>query len=98
VLDLHPGLALETANASGGVRVARGRLAYSGGVSSREELPRFVAPMLARTGPVPVGDTWALEVKFDGMRLLLRRDGCAVCLRSRPGRDCTEEFPELWKR
>lgn len=51
--------------------------------------------MLARTGPVPVGGGWAVEVKFDGMRLQLRRDGRAVCLRSRPGRDCTEEFPEL---
>jgi bifunctional non-homologous end joining protein LigD len=51
--------------------------------------------MLARTGPVPVGGGWAVEVKFDGMRLQLRRDGRAVCLRSRPGRDCSEEFPEL---
>jgi bifunctional non-homologous end joining protein LigD len=51
--------------------------------------------MLARTGPLPTGDGWAVEVKFDGMRLQLRRDGHAVCLRSRPGRDCSEEFPEL---
>jgi ATP-dependent DNA ligase len=51
--------------------------------------------MLARTGPIPVGDGWALEVKFDGMRLQLRSDGRAVCVRSRPGRECTEEFPEL---
>jgi bifunctional non-homologous end joining protein LigD len=51
--------------------------------------------MLARTGPLPNGDGWAIEVKFDGMRLQLRRDGHAVCLRSRPGRDCSEEFPEL---
>jgi bifunctional non-homologous end joining protein LigD len=51
--------------------------------------------MLARTGSVPVGDGWAVEVKFDGMRLQLRRDGRAVCLRSRPGRNCSEEFPEL---
>ena len=61
----------------------------------REELPRFIVPMLARTRPVRNGDGWAVEVKFDGMRLQLRRDGRAVCLRSRPGRDCTEEFPEL---
>jgi bifunctional non-homologous end joining protein LigD len=54
-----------------------------------------VAPMLVRTGPIPVGDGWAVEVKFDGMRLQLRSDGRAVCLRSRPGRDCTEEFQEL---
>jgi bifunctional non-homologous end joining protein LigD len=51
--------------------------------------------MLARTGPTPRGQGWAVEVKFDGMRLQLRRDGHAVCLRSRPGRDCTEELPEL---
>ena len=44
---------------------------------------------------MPAGDGWAVEVKFDGMRLQLRSDGRAVCLRSRPGRDCTEEFPEL---
>jgi bifunctional non-homologous end joining protein LigD len=61
----------------------------------REELPRFIVPMLARTGPVPGGGGWAVEVKFDGMRLQLRRDGRAVCLRSRPGRHCSEEFPEL---
>jgi bifunctional non-homologous end joining protein LigD len=71
------------------------RLAYAGGVSSREDIPRFVAPMLARIGPIPGGDGWAVEVKFDGMRCQLRRDARAVCLRSRPGRDCTEEFPEL---
>jgi bifunctional non-homologous end joining protein LigD len=61
----------------------------------REELPLFVDPMLARSGPLPVAGGWAVEVKFDGMRLQLRRDGRAVCLRSRPGRDCSEEFPEL---
>jgi bifunctional non-homologous end joining protein LigD len=64
-------------------------------VTSHEELPRFVEPMLARSSSPPHGDCWALEVKFDGMRLQLRRDGRAVCARSRPGRDCTEEFPEL---
>jgi bifunctional non-homologous end joining protein LigD len=60
-----------------------------------EELPRFVPPMLARTAPVPMGEAWAVEVKFDGIRLQLRHDGHKVCLRSRRGRDCTEEFPEL---
>jgi bifunctional non-homologous end joining protein LigD len=60
-----------------------------------EGMPRFVEPMLARSGPVPDGDDWALEVKFDGMRAQLRWDGRTLCLRSRPGRDCTAEFPEL---
>jgi bifunctional non-homologous end joining protein LigD len=60
-----------------------------------EGMPRFVEPMLARSGRVPDGDDWALEVKFDGMRAQLRWDGRTLCLRSRPGRDCTAEFPEL---
>jgi hypothetical protein len=51
--------------------------------------------MLARSAPMAVDDGWAFELKFDGMRLQLRSDGRAMCLRSRPGRDCTEEFLEL---
>ena len=50
--------------------------------------------MLARTALVPVGGA-DVEVKFDDIRVQLRRDGHAVCLRSRPGRDCSEEFPEI---
>jgi bifunctional non-homologous end joining protein LigD len=34
-------------------------------------------------------------VKFDGIRAQLRWDGRSLCLRSRPGRDCTDAFPEL---
>jgi bifunctional non-homologous end joining protein LigD len=60
-----------------------------------EELPRFIAPMLSSAGPPPTGPGWAAEVKWDGMRAQLRYDGCRVCVRSRPGRDCTAEFPEL---
>jgi ATP-dependent DNA ligase len=44
---------------------------------------------------MPAADGWAFEVKFDGMRLQLRSDGRNVCPRSRPGRDRSEEFPEL---
>jgi hypothetical protein len=36
-----------------GGRRAAARLAYSGGVTAREALPRLVAPMLARTAPTP---------------------------------------------
>jgi bifunctional non-homologous end joining protein LigD len=61
----------------------------------REELPRFIQPMLARSGPVAADDGWAVEVKFDGCRMQVRCDGCSVSLRSRPGRLCTDEFPEL---
>jgi hypothetical protein len=70
-------------------------LACPAGVTSREELPDSSLPCWRAPAPMPAGDGWAFEVKFDGMRLQLRRDGRAVCLRSRPGRDCIEEFPEL---
>ena len=60
-----------------------------------EELPRFIVPMLASAGPAPTDAGWALEVKWDGMRAQLRYDSRRVCVRSRPGRDCTAEFPEL---
>src|SRR3954447_22372515 len=64
----------------------------------REPLPRFLAPMLLGSGlpPADARDRWALELKWDGMRAQLRveRDG-AWCVRSRPGRDCSEQFPEL---
>ena len=54
--------------------------------------------MLLRPGLPPAGaqDQWALELKWDGMRAQFRvaRDG-GWCLRSRPGRNCSDQFPEL---
>lgn len=61
-----------------------------------EDLPRFLSPMLASSGSPPDGMEWAYEVKFDGIRAQLRLDREKLCLRSRPGRDCTDAFPELW--
>lgn len=60
-----------------------------------EELPRFISPMLASARAAPVAGGWAMEVKWDGIRAQLRFDGRSVCVRSRPGRNCTAEFPEL---
>jgi bifunctional non-homologous end joining protein LigD len=51
--------------------------------------------MLAQTGSAPADQRWAVEVKWDGMRGQLRWDGRRLCVRSRPGRDCTDTFPEL---
>jgi bifunctional non-homologous end joining protein LigD len=51
--------------------------------------------MLAASGLPPDGDGWALEAKLDGMRAQIRIEAGSVCIRSRPGRDCTDEFPEL---
>src|SRR4051794_7499246 len=67
-------------------------------LAGREEVPRFVEPMLLASGlPNAAGrDQWALELKWDGVRGQLRCEGGrGWTLRSRPGRDCTPEFPEL---
>ena len=71
-------------------------LAYPRPMTVVERLPGFIAPMLLTSTPeLPANDGWSLEVKWDGMRAQLRCDGRRVSLRSRPGRDCTAEFPEL---
>ena len=67
-------------------------------VAPREALPSQVPPMLLRPGLPPAGQAkeWALEVKWDGMRAQLRvARGGTWCLRSRPGRNCSDQFPEL---
>ena len=53
-------------------------------------------PMLATRGTtVPHGPGWLHEVKWDGMRVLVRVHGDAVTLLSRNENDVTVSFPEL---
>ena len=51
--------------------------------------------MLLTPGEAPAGEQWAAEVKWDGIRAQARLDRGRLTVRSRPGRDCTQEFPEL---
>lgn len=52
--------------------------------------------MKAEPGPLPTGDDWAYELKWDGMRIQARcQPGHDVVLRSLSGRDVTTSFPEL---
>jgi bifunctional non-homologous end joining protein LigD len=51
--------------------------------------------MLASTGPLPLGDAWAYEVKWDGVRALVAVEGGRVRATSRGGNDLTASFPEL---
>jgi bifunctional non-homologous end joining protein LigD len=44
---------------------------------------------------LPQGEEWAYELKYDGFRVLIRKDAGAVRLLSRKGRDLSESFPEL---
>jgi bifunctional non-homologous end joining protein LigD len=64
-------------------------------MGDRERQPAFVAPMLLIPGPVLQSAGWTFEVKWDGCRAQLRYDGRSMSLRTRTGRECSEEFPEL---
>src|SRR5215475_3067964 len=41
------------------------------------------------------GDDWLLERKFDGERCVARKEGDAVRLESRTGKDLTGTYPEV---
>ncbi len=55
-----------------------------------------VEPMKAKLSDRPFDDPgWIFERKLDGIRALVRRDGDAVTLTSRTGRDLSPSYPEL---
>ena len=64
-------------------------------VHYREQQPTFIPPMLLTSGTLPSGDAWTFELKWDGCRVQLRYDGRSVSLRTRNGRECSADFPEL---
>ena len=58
--------------------------------------PRFVQPMAARVvDKLPEGDGWSYEVKFDGYRALVMKDGDRVQIRSRNDKDLTLAYPSV---
>jgi bifunctional non-homologous end joining protein LigD len=59
-------------------------------------LARAPRPQLATlVAEPPAGDEWLHEIKFDGYRMLCRRDGDRVTIISRTGLDWTAKFPSL---
>ena len=58
-----------------------------------------ITPMLATEGSVTAlkSGQWAFEGKWDGYRLLVEADHGALRVRSRRGREVTDEYPELRK-
>jgi len=62
----------------------------------REPMPERLAPMLARSGPLPgaKGD-WAYEIKWDGVRALAYSRPGELRLSSRNLNDITDQYPEL---
>jgi bifunctional non-homologous end joining protein LigD len=59
-------------------------------------VPGFIDPMLLSAGrQVPEGPHWLAQVKVDGARGQLRVAGGVPSLRTRHGRRCDTEFPEI---
>lgn len=52
-------------------------------------------PMKATSGPLPTGDEWLYEIKWDGMRLVVTVEDGRVRLTSANGKDATNSYPEL---
>jgi bifunctional non-homologous end joining protein LigD len=64
--------------------------------NARRSSPVFLEPMAARVVKrLPDGDEWLYEVKFDGYRALLIKDGKQVEIRSRKDNDLTRTYPGI---
>ncbi len=61
-----------------------------------EPIPDSIAPMLATPGELPARqDEWAFEVKWDGVRALVRSEPGRLHLFGRRGTEITHSYPEL---
>ncbi|MFE2958248.1 non-homologous end-joining DNA ligase [Nocardia tengchongensis] len=56
---------------------------------------RGPSPMLATGGPPPGGAGWAVEMKWDGVRIIAVRDADGCSLFSRNGNDVSAAYPEI---
>ncbi len=64
--------------------------------AAREEMPRHIAPMLAKPGDVPADDRgWAYEIKWDGVRAIAYSRPGELVLESRNLIEITDKYPEL---
>ena len=81
---------------SGQDRSARIRETAQALGAPRRSLPvRHIRPMLAKAGAAFSDPRWVYELKFDGYRLLARKQAEAVTLYSRAGLDLSSTFPEV---
>ena len=63
-------------------------------MAARIRTDGFVEPCIpTRALKPPVGPDWVHEIKHDGYRLIVRRDGATVRLFTRRGYDWTDRYP-----
>jgi len=88
----EPATASTPASARGAAKRSR-----KSGAEADKALPETLSPQLATLvdGPPPDLEEWRFELKFDGYRILARRDGGAVQLITRNGNDWTHRMPRL---
>jgi bifunctional non-homologous end joining protein LigD len=56
--------------------------------------PGFISPCLpTKAKEPPCGDAWLHEIKHDGFRLMVRRDGAGIRLLTRNGYDWSPRYP-----
>jgi ATP-dependent DNA ligase len=89
-------------NENGRLRWKKNRLARVGNpircgamLVRPSDLPAgFIEPCLPSSAPTPPsGEVWLHEIKWEGFRVIARKDGARVKLYSRPGNDLTDRFP-----
>ena len=50
-------------------------------------MPGFISPCLPTKAPPPSGPQWIHEIKYDGYRLMVRRQGARVWCYTKNGHD-----------
>ena len=64
--------------------------------SKSRNVPVFITPMAAQpVTELPEGDAWLYEVKWDGYRALVLKDGNRVQVRSRNDKDLTPKYASI---
>jgi bifunctional non-homologous end joining protein LigD len=57
-----------------------------------------VQPMLAElAAKIPGNESYSYEIKWDGIRVIIRKDGDSIKIISRNGNDLTDKFPKIVK-
>jgi bifunctional non-homologous end joining protein LigD len=62
----------------------------------KSETPRFIEPMAALSvAALPDGPEWSYELKLDGYRALIIKDGMSIRVRSRNNKDLMPMYPAV---
>ena len=70
------------------------RAAQDGHSPRKRQTPTFVTPMAAlAVEALPEGSEWSYELKLDGYRALIIKDGASIQIRSRNDKDLMQMYP-----